>query len=110
MCSMSSMLPVRRSAGMAAARAMLGDRVAMAVAPPASARNPRRLIGFMAAILIPAATNSGRPGEELIESGHCPAIVVVTVGDAGFVQQFEQGNRDPAGRVQGLTGLTEGER
>jgi hypothetical protein len=40
----------------------------------------------MAVILLPAATNSGRTAEELIESDHRPAIIGVTVGDAVLVE------------------------
>jgi hypothetical protein len=110
MWSMSLMLPVRRSAGMAAARAMLGDRVAMAVAPPAIARNPRRLIGLMAAILVPAIGNSGRPGEESIESRHRPAIIRVTSGDAVPVQELQEWDCYSASGVECFPGFAEGER
>jgi hypothetical protein len=47
MCSTSRIVPVRRSGGIAAARAMLGDRTDITVAPPVTCRNRRRLIGFV---------------------------------------------------------------
>src|SRR5689334_12482904 len=47
MCSTSASVPVRRKAGISAARAMLVDSAVRAAVPPASCRNRRRLTSVM---------------------------------------------------------------